>query len=84
MFVTVRPHPGYGAAAIWDADILIWAASVISDPRNRGANDIRALRGKKDAHFGGISERTDEVDRETEDSRGMSLSLSDWFCEAIV
>ena len=127
IFVTVRPHPEYGMATIWDADILIWAASVICDLRNRGANDIprkltflpydllkaiergtsgaqytrlrealerlkstdirtniRAPRGKKDAHFGWISEWTDEVDRETGESRGMSLTLSDWFYEGIV
>jgi len=40
IFVTVRPHPEYGMATIWDADILIWAASVVCDLRNRGVNDI--------------------------------------------
>jgi len=127
IFVTVRPHPEYGMATIWDADILIWAASVVTDFRNRGINDIprklnflpydllkaiergtsgaqykrlrealerlrstdirtniRAPSGKKDAHFGWISDWTDEVDRETGESRGMSLTLSDWFYEGIV
>jgi len=127
VFVTVRPHPQYGMATIWDADILIWAASVICDQRNRGVNDIprklnfqpydllkaiergtsgaqysrlreglerlkstdirtniRAPRGKKEAHFGWISEWTDEVDRETGESRGMNLTLSDWFYEGII
>jgi plasmid replication initiation protein len=127
IFVTVRPHPEYGMATIWDADILIWAASVVCDLRNRGVNDIprklnflpydllkaiergtsgaqykrlreslerlrstdirtniRAPRGKKDAHFGWISEWTDEVDRETGESRGMSLTLSDWFYDGII
>ena len=46
--------------------------------------NIRAPRGKKDAHFGWISEWTDEVDRDTGESRGMSLTLSDWFYEGIV
>lgn len=27
-------------ATIWDADILIWAASVLCDMKNRGTNDI--------------------------------------------
>jgi plasmid replication initiation protein len=40
IFVTVQPHQEYGMATIWDADILIWAASVLCDMRNRGTNDI--------------------------------------------
>jgi plasmid replication initiation protein len=30
VFVTVQPHQDFGMATIWDADILIWAASVTS------------------------------------------------------
>ncbi len=40
IFVTVQPHQEYGMATIWDADILIWAASVLCDMKNRGTNDI--------------------------------------------
>jgi plasmid replication initiation protein len=40
IFVTVQPHQDYGMATIWDADILIWAASVLWDMKNRGTNDI--------------------------------------------
>ena len=40
IFVTVQPHQDYGMATIWDADILIWAASVLCDMKNRGASDI--------------------------------------------
>jgi len=40
IFVTVQPHQDYGMATIWDADVLIWAASVLSDMKNRGMNDI--------------------------------------------
>src|SRR5271169_2873262 len=40
IFVTVQPHQDYGMATIWDADVLIWAASVLCDMRNRGTNDI--------------------------------------------
>jgi plasmid replication initiation protein len=40
VFVTVQPHQDFGMATIWDADILIWAASVLSDLKNRGVNDI--------------------------------------------
>jgi plasmid replication initiation protein len=38
--VTVQPHQEFGMATIWDADILIWAASVLCDMKNRGTNDI--------------------------------------------
>jgi plasmid replication initiation protein len=40
IFVTVQPHQDYGMATIWDADVLIWAASVLCDMKNRGTNDI--------------------------------------------
>ena len=39
-FVKVLPHSDYGMATIWDADILIWAASVITERKNRRENDI--------------------------------------------
>ena len=39
-WVKVQPHQEYGMATIWDADILIWAASVINDMKERRANDI--------------------------------------------
>ncbi len=40
VWVRVEPHQNYGMATIWDADILIWAASRLADLRNRGVNDI--------------------------------------------
>jgi plasmid replication initiation protein len=40
IFVTVQPHQDFGMATIWDADILIWPASMISDMKNRKMNDI--------------------------------------------
>lgn len=36
LFVRVSAPPEYGLATIWDADVLIWAASQITDARNRG------------------------------------------------
>lgn len=126
VFVTVRPHPEYGMATIWDADILIWAASVLSQMQNQKVNDlprtlhfqpydllkrigrgtsgaqyqrlrealwrlrstdirtnIRAPRGKKETAFGWISEWTDLVDDEG-NSKGMTITLSEWFFEGIV
>lgn len=45
VFVHVSGNPDYGMATIWDADILIYCASVISDMQRRGKNDIpRQLR----------------------------------------
>lgn len=40
VWVRVEPHQNYGMATIWDADILIWAASALIDMKNRGVNDI--------------------------------------------
>lgn len=40
VWVKVEPHQNYGMATIWDADILIWAASALIDMKNRGINDI--------------------------------------------
>ena len=44
--VTIRVEavPEYGMATIWDADVLIWAASQIMDARNRGASTSRLIR----------------------------------------
>src|SRR3954470_18679738 len=45
IWVQINPHQSFGMATIWDADILIWAASVLTDMKNRRVNDIpRTLR----------------------------------------
>jgi plasmid replication initiation protein len=122
IFVTVQPHQDYGMATIWDADILIWAASVLCDMKNRGTNDIprelkfqphdllraisrgtggkdyvqlkdslerlkatvittniRAKRGQKTTMFSWIDQWDDLVDAQTKESKGMTLTVSDWF-----
>jgi plasmid replication initiation protein len=38
--VTVEPHQKFGMPTIWDADLLIWAASTLNDMKKRGVNDI--------------------------------------------
>jgi plasmid replication initiation protein len=38
--VRVAGHQDHGMATIWDADILIWAASVLNNKRERGENDL--------------------------------------------
>jgi plasmid replication initiation protein len=44
-WVHVSANPNYGMATIWDADILIYCASVLNDMKERRANDIpRVLR----------------------------------------
>ncbi|GGZ32589.1 replication initiator protein A [Asticcacaulis endophyticus] len=42
--VQVYALPEYGMASIWDADILIWAASHLVDAQNRGFEPSRRLR----------------------------------------
>lgn len=39
VWVKVTANHDYGMATIWDADLLIWAASVIADKRERRVND---------------------------------------------
>ncbi|MET3726341.1 replication initiator protein A [Sphingomonas trueperi] len=40
LWVHVSANPDYGMATIWDADILIYCASVLADMARRGRNDI--------------------------------------------
>ncbi len=127
IFVTVQPHQDYGMATIWDADILIWAASVLCDMKNRGVNDIpRVLtfqpydllkaigrstggsdygqlrdalerlkttvittnirlkkRGQKNTMFSWIDQWDDLIDAQTRESRGLTLTVSDWFYRGV-
>jgi plasmid replication initiation protein len=127
VFVNVFPNAEFGMATIWDADILIWAASTLNNLRKQGKNDlprtlhfqpydllktierptggrqyhllreslgrlqattivtnIRVKKGKKHRQFSWIESWTDNVDDETQQSQGMSLTLSDWFYEGIL
>lgn len=126
-WVKVEAMPAYGMATIWDADILIWAASVINRMKVQGVNDlprtlntttydllrgirrgtggraykelqaalqrlettsirtsIRAPRRRTEAHFGWLDGWTLEVDPETDQPRGMTITLSNWVYEGIV
>lgn len=40
LWVNVSANPTYGMATIWDADILIYCASVLADMARRGVNDV--------------------------------------------
>ena len=127
VFVNVFPNQEFGMATIWDADILIWAASVMNDRRKRGENDlprtlsfhpydllktigretggrqyqllreglgrlqsttivtnIRVKHGKKQRQFSWIEGWTDLVDEDGKQSRGMTVTLSDWFYEGLL
>jgi plasmid replication initiation protein len=127
VFVNVFPNQEFGMATIWDADILIWAASVMNERRKRGENElprilsfhpydllktigretggrqyqllrealgrlqsttivtnIRVKRGKKQRQFSWIEGWTDLVDEDGKQSRGMTLTLSDWFYEGLL
>ena len=127
LFVNVFPNPEFGMATIWDADVLIWAASTLNNLRKQGVNDlprtlsfqpydllktiyrdtggdqyrrlrealgrlqatsivtnIRVKKGKKQRQFSWIESWTDHVDEQSEQSRGMTVTLSDWFYEGIL
>lgn len=40
LWVHVSANPDYGMATIWDADVLIYCASVLADMTRRGSNDV--------------------------------------------
>lgn len=40
VYVNIFPNHKFGMATIWDADILIWAASVLNSMKAQGLNDI--------------------------------------------
>ena len=40
VWVKVESMPAYGMATIWDADILIWAASALNRMKAHGVNDL--------------------------------------------
>lgn len=40
LWVNVTANPVYGMATIWDADILIYCASMLADMARRGINDL--------------------------------------------
>lgn len=40
LWVNVSANPQYGMATIWDADILIYCASMLADMARRGVNDV--------------------------------------------
>ena len=127
IFVNVFANAEFGMATIWDADVLIWAASILNSMRRQGVNDlprtlhfqpydllktihrptggrqyhllreslsrlqattivtnIRVKSGKKHRQFSWIESWTDVVDEQTQQSQGMSLTLSDWFYEGIL
>jgi plasmid replication initiation protein len=128
VYVHVSANPEFGMATIWDADILIWAASMLCELKKRRANEIprtlsfqpyellktiqrdtggrqyKLLREslarlqattirtniradkarRKERQFSWIESFTDVVDDQTQTSKGMSITLSDWFYEGVV
>lgn len=40
LWVNVSANPSFGMATIWDADILIYCASILADMARRGVNDV--------------------------------------------
>lgn len=126
-WVKIEAIPAYGMATIWDADILIWAASTLNRIREQGVNDlprtlrttsydllraikrdtsgrayqelqaalqrlqttsistsIRAPKRRTKAGFNWLDKWTLEVDPDTDQPRGMTITLSDWVYEGIM
>lgn len=126
-WVKVEAMPAYGMATIWDADILIWAASTLNRMKDQGINDlprtltttpydllraikrgnggrdyqelqaalqrlqttsistsIRETKRRRKSGFNWLDKWTFDTDPETEQPRGMTLTLSDWVYEGIV
>ena len=126
-WVKIEAIPAYGMATIWDADILIWAASTLNRMREQGVNDlprtlrttsydllraikrdtsgrayqelqaalqrlqttsistsIRAPKRRTKAGFNWLDKWTLEMDPETDQPRGMTITLSDWVYEGIM
>ena len=126
-WVKIEAIPAYGMATIWDADILIWAASTLNRMREQGVNDlprtlkttsydllraikrdtsgrayqelqaalqrlqttsistsIRAPKRRTKAGFNWLDKWTLEVDPDTDQQRGMTITLSDWVYEGIM
>ena len=127
VYVRVAAVPEHGMATIWDADVLIWAASQIQHLKRQGVNDlprtlkfqaydllkaigrdtggahyyrlraaldrlqtttiatnIRSGRRNRYRRFSWIDSWDDFIDERTRKSKGMSLTLSDWFYEGVV
>ena len=127
VWVKVEGMPAYGMATIWDADILIWAASSLIEMKERGQNDlprtlhfqpydvlksiqrgvsgqeykrlkealerlnttsistnIRGDKKTKRAMFHWLEKWTEEIDETTGQTKGMTLTLSDWLYNGIV
>lgn len=117
--------PAYGMTTIWDADILIWAASVLNRMKEQGVNDLptlhhdhlrpvarhparhrgarairscalsrlettsirtslRAPKRRTEAQFGWLDGWSAGVDPDTDQPRGMTITLSNWVYEGIV
>ena len=126
-WVKIEAIPAYGMATIWDADILIWAASTLNRMREQGVNDlprtlkttsydllraikrdtsgrayqelqaalqrlqttsistsIRAPKRRTKAGFNWLDKWTLEVDPDTDQPRGMTITLSGWVYEGIM
>ena len=127
VWVKVEAMPAYGMATIWDADIIIWAASALNRLKAQGVNDLprtlktttydllraikrdtggksyqelqaalqrlettsirtslRAPTRRQEAQFGWLDGWTLEIDPETGQPRGMTLTLSNWVYEGII
>lgn len=71
-----RPTGGYEYRRLRDALGRLQATTVVTN--------IRAKKNKKQAQFSWIESWTDLQDEDTGESKGMTLTLSEWFYEGII
>ena len=125
-WVEVTANQKFGMASIWDADVLIWAATQLTEARDRGSptspvislhpyellrairrgtsgseyrrlraalerlthsavrTSIRAGGKSKFASFHWLESWTEIVDEETQETKGMTITLPLWLYQGIL
>src|SRR5467141_1241114 len=82
--VQVFGMPEHGMATIWDADVLIWAASQIVRAENLGlATTIRNGEHWRRRQFSWINE-WEEMSTRAGQVEGMEFVLPDWFYSSVI
>jgi len=127
VWVKVEAVPAYGMATIWDADILIWVASMLVAMREQGnkepprtlhfhpynllraihrdvggdqykrlkealerlkgtiiSTNIRGDKKTRRAMFGWLDDWSEEVDETTQQTKEMTITLSNWIYQGIL
>ncbi len=87
--IRVEAVPEHGMATIWDADVLIWAASQIVEARDAGLKTSRLMAATPYeiltfvGRFSWINEWKEMADPHGR-PRGLELILADWFYAGVL